>query len=65
MNEVLIRTDFSMEIYSEPHNYIARFEPKEVKAIERFLDIIGFNCGEISIEPFTNTTIVEDWYVKY
>lgn len=58
MNEVIIRTDFSMEVYDEPRNYIAKFNEKEVNAILDFLNIIGL-YGTITIEPLNNTSIVE------
>lgn len=58
MNEVIIRTDFSMEVYDEPRNYIAKFNEKEVNAILDFLNIIGL-YGIITIEPLNNTSIVE------
>ena len=56
MNEVVIRTDFSDEIYDKPRNYITRFDSNEVATIKDFLDLIGLD-GNISIEPLENTTI--------
>lgn len=58
MNEVIIRTDFSMEVYDEPRNYIAKFDEKEVNAILDFLNIVRLD-DVITIEPLENTSIVE------
>lgn len=58
MNEVIIRTDFSMEVYEEPKNYIAKFDEKEISAIWDFIDIVGLT-GLITIERLENTSIVE------
>lgn len=56
MNEVIVRTDFSDELWSPPHNYICRLNPSEILIVEKFLKIIDLDAY-IKIENLDNTDI--------
>ena len=57
-NQYIIRTDFSDELYSAPHNYITNFNEEELKAINDFLDITDLDYY-VKIEPIEHTEYYE------